>query len=66
MPWQALSVRLSGINSPSNGIYGCTGGRFTFVFKQNATTTTSLYSVAPYNNFDSRIHIVKNRVTSIG
>ena len=64
MPSESLSVRLSGINSASNGIGGGTGCNLYFLDKiQILRPISSLCCV--FYSYDSRKHIITIRISSI-
>ena len=65
MPSESLSVRLTGINSASNGINGVTGCNFIFFLGSNTITSTNLSFVLRIL-YDSRKHIIKIRISLIG
>ena len=66
MPSESLSVRLTGINSASNGINGVTGCNFIFFWDQIQLHRPICRLCCEFFSYDSRKHIIKIRISLIG
>ena len=66
MPSESLSVRLSGINSASNGIGGGTGCNFIFFLDKIQLHQPICRLCCVFFSYDLRILIIKITVSSIG
>ena len=66
MPSEALKVRLSGVNSASNGIGGCTGCNFIFFSDKTQVLRTISSLFCLFYSYDSRKHIIKSEFLQLG
>ena len=66
MPSESLSVRLTWINSASNGINGVTGCNFIFFWYQIQLHRPICRLCCEFFSYDSRKHIIKIRISLIG